>query len=100
MKGGIASGVIYPKLIARLASKYTFKNIGGTSAGAIAAGACAAAQYGRSHHHPTAFETLATLPEWLGAPATADGRSRLGARGASPRSRRSVQPRARVADVF
>src|SRR5471032_33300 len=77
MKGGIASGVIYTKLIARLASKYTFKNIGGTSAGAIAAGACAAAQYGRSHHHPTAFETLATLPEWLGAPATADGRSRL-----------------------
>lgn len=52
MKGGITSGVVYPGLIARLASKYQFKNIGGTSAGAIAAGACAAAQYGRSHTNP------------------------------------------------
>ena len=43
MKGGITSGVVYPKLVAKLSSKYRFKNIGGTSAGAIAAGACAAA---------------------------------------------------------
>ncbi|MFZ4875532.1 hypothetical protein ACL9RI_10635 [Janthinobacterium sp. Mn2066] len=77
MKGGITSGVIYPKLIARLASKYTFKNIGGTSAGAIAAGACAAAEYGRSHSNPTSFDTLAKLPEWLGEVVTADGRSKL-----------------------
>lgn len=77
MKGGITSGVIYPKLIARLASKYRLKNIGGTSAGAIAAGACAAAEYGRSHGNPDAFNTLATLPEWLGEVATPDGRSRL-----------------------
>lgn len=77
MKGGITSGVIYPKLIARLASRYTFKNIGGTSAGAIAAGACAAAEYGRSHGNPGSFETLAQLPELLGETATSDGRSKL-----------------------
>ena len=43
MKGGITSGVVYPKLISGLAAKYRFKNIGGTSAGAIAAAGCAAA---------------------------------------------------------
>ena len=47
MKGGITSGVVYPKAIARLATRFTFKNIGGTSAGAIAAAAAAAAEYRR-----------------------------------------------------
>ena len=37
MKGGITSGVVYPKAIDELAHEYMFKNIGGTSAGAIAA---------------------------------------------------------------
>jgi predicted acylesterase/phospholipase RssA len=77
MKGGITSGVVYPKLIARLASKYQFKNIGGTSAGAIAAGACAAAQYGRHHGNPQAFEALADLPDVLSEKAAADGKSKL-----------------------
>ena len=44
MKGGVTSGVIYPRLIATLAKTYKLRNIGGTSAGAIAAGAAAAAQ--------------------------------------------------------
>ena len=35
MKGGITSGVVYPPAICRLAEHYHFKNIGGTSAGAI-----------------------------------------------------------------
>ncbi|MBV4474789.1 patatin-like phospholipase family protein [Pseudomonas botevensis] len=65
MKGGITSGVIYPKLIARLATKYQFKNIGGTSAGAIAAAACAAAQYGHLNGNPAAFDDLNNLPELL-----------------------------------
>ena len=43
MKGGITSGVVYPLAIVELAQKYRFKNIGGTSAGAIAAAAAAAA---------------------------------------------------------
>ncbi|HTR74381.1 MAG TPA: patatin-like phospholipase family protein [Solirubrobacterales bacterium] len=47
MKGGITSGVVYPKAICALAEKYRFRNIGGTSAGAIAAAATAAAEYGR-----------------------------------------------------
>jgi len=42
MKGGITSGVVYPLAIDELARTYKFKNIGGTSAGAIAATAAAA----------------------------------------------------------
>ena len=37
MKGGITSGVIYPQAVLALARRYRFRNIGGTSAGAIAA---------------------------------------------------------------
>jgi hypothetical protein len=51
MKGGITSGVIYPELISQLSTRYRFKNIGGTSAGAIAAAACAAAEYGRGDRY-------------------------------------------------
>lgn len=77
MKGGVTSGVIYPKLIARLASKYEFKNIGGTSAGAIAASACAAAQYGARNGNPQAFNDLAKLPDLLSEKASPEGRSKL-----------------------
>jgi len=48
MKGGIASGLLYPPAILELAKKYRFHQIGGTSAGAIAAAAAAAAEYGRA----------------------------------------------------
>ena len=48
MKGGITSGVVYPTAIARLSRQYRFRNIGGTSAGAIAAAATAAAEYRRA----------------------------------------------------
>jgi predicted acylesterase/phospholipase RssA len=47
MKGGITSGIVYPRAICELAKAYTFKNIGGTSAGAIAAALAAAAEYRR-----------------------------------------------------
>lgn len=66
MKGGITSGVVYPRLAARLADHYRFKNIGGASAGAIAAAAAAAAEYGRTHGNAAAFKTLDQLPETLG----------------------------------
>ena len=47
MKGGITSGIVYPAAILRLKNKYRFRNIGGTSAGAMAAALTAAAEYGR-----------------------------------------------------
>lgn len=47
MKGGITSGVVYPSAVCELATDYSFKNIGGASAGAIAAAATAAAEYAR-----------------------------------------------------
>jgi hypothetical protein len=37
MRGGITSGIVYPRAIAKLAKTYNFRSIGGTSAGAIAA---------------------------------------------------------------
>ena len=77
MKGGITSGVVYPKLIYQLSRRYRFKNIGGTSAGAIAAGACAAAEYGRQHGIVGAFERLSELPGELGQKVQPSNRSRL-----------------------
>src|SRR5688572_5299789 len=47
MKGGITSGIVYPPLVSVLKEKYRFRSIGGTSAGAIAAAATAAAEFGR-----------------------------------------------------
>lgn len=51
MRGGITSGIVYPRAIAKLAETYNFRSIGGTSAGAIAATATAAAQLGASLQH-------------------------------------------------
>ncbi len=47
MKGGVTSGIVYPPIVLKLAQKYRFRSIGGTSAGAIAAAVTAAAEYGR-----------------------------------------------------
>jgi predicted acylesterase/phospholipase RssA len=47
MKGGITSGIVYPGAVVELARRYRFRQIGGASAGAIAAAAVAAAEYGR-----------------------------------------------------
>ena len=63
MKGGITSGVVYPHAICELAQTYRFMNVGGTSAGAIAAVATAAAELGRDRD---GFAELARLPAWLG----------------------------------
>lgn len=46
-RGGITSGVVYPGFVRTLAERYRFVQIGGASAGAIAAGLTAAAEYGR-----------------------------------------------------
>ncbi len=66
MKGGITSGVVYPLAILELAKSYRFKNIGGTSAGAIAAVATAAAEYRRRNGSMAGFEALRALPAHLG----------------------------------
>lgn len=47
MKGGVTSGVIFPGSIAEFATVYRFEQLGGTSAGAIAAALAAAAEYRR-----------------------------------------------------
>ncbi len=62
MKGGITSGVIYPFAVCQLGLQYRFKNVGGASAGAIAAGAAAAAELGR----PAGLVRLAQLPGEVG----------------------------------
>ena len=71
MKGGITSGVVYPAAVCTLAKTYRFMNIGGTSAGAIAAASTAAAEYRRQHpdtkdeQRGDGFASLAQLPEFL-----------------------------------
>jgi predicted acylesterase/phospholipase RssA len=65
MKGGITSGVIYPAAAVKLSEEYRFKNIGGTSAGAIAAAVTAAAELGRRGKNPDAFKVLQQLPDEL-----------------------------------
>jgi predicted acylesterase/phospholipase RssA len=76
MKGGVTSGIVYPPLIASLARFYRFKNIGGTSAGAIAATATAAAEYARRRTGTDAgFHRLADLPAELAQ--STDGRTHL-----------------------
>lgn len=73
MKGGITSGVVYPAAIAGLAERYRLRNVGGASAGAIAAGAAAAAEYARQRHGTDAgFRRLETLAKELGEPPPQD----------------------------
>ncbi len=65
MKGGITSGVVYPLALTTLAEEYRFACIGGTSAGAVAAVAAAAAEYGR-HIKGAGFERLESVPDEMG----------------------------------
>lgn len=48
MEGGTTSGVVYPLAVCELATSFRFRNVGGASAGAIAAAFTAAAELGRS----------------------------------------------------
>jgi hypothetical protein len=65
LKGGITSGVLYPTLLCELARRYRLVNVGGASAGAIAA-VVAAAEYGRQHGS-VGFGVLEAMPTQLGA---------------------------------
>jgi predicted acylesterase/phospholipase RssA len=63
MKGGITSGVIYPLAVCQLAHRHRLRNIGGASAGAIAAGAAAIAEYARADQ---GYRRLAEIPDKVG----------------------------------
>ena len=81
LKGGVTSGVVYPKALKIIASKYRLRRIAGTSAGAIAAGAAAAAQLGEfssnlNSANPPGFARLDALPGQLGK-VQHDGRTLL-----------------------
>jgi predicted acylesterase/phospholipase RssA len=66
MKGGITSGVVYPPAIFKLAHEYRLKNIGGTSAGAIAAAIAAAAEFRRRRESSMkGFDLIGRLPTML-----------------------------------
>ena len=80
MKGGITSGVVYPLAVCRVAEKYRLCNIGGASAGAIAAVAAGAAEFGRvtgSRRDGAGFAGLETLPEKLTAEVGPEKQPRL-----------------------
>ena len=81
MKGGITSGVIYPRAVGRISKRYRLKKIGGASAGAIAAVFAAAAEYGertvaagevdesslrRTSSSAVGFRRLELVPDELG----------------------------------
>ncbi|MGD1065508.1 MAG: hypothetical protein ABR975_01685 [Vulcanimicrobiaceae bacterium] len=66
MKGGITSGIVYPAAVVEIAKAFVFKNVGGTSAGAIAAALTAAAERCRCATGTDAgFQRLANVPTWL-----------------------------------
>jgi hypothetical protein len=76
MRGGITSGIVYPGLISKLAERYAFQSIGGTSAGAIAAALTAAAEYAR-RKGPDTFREVGEVPGWLGCPSKSASGSNL-----------------------
>ena len=66
MKGGITSGLVYPRAICHLATRYRIRRTGGASAGAIAAAFTAAAECGM--RAPSGgFELLDRTPTMLGS---------------------------------
>jgi predicted acylesterase/phospholipase RssA len=66
MKGGITSGVVYPRAACRLATRYRLRRVGGSSAGAIAATMVAAAEHGRGSVDG-GYVRLNSVPDDLGA---------------------------------
>ncbi|CAL9361271.1 hypothetical protein SUDANB95_00671 [Actinosynnema sp. ALI-1.44] len=65
MRGGAASGVVYPWAVVELARHYRFRSLGGASAGAIAAAFTAAAEKGRD---AGGFGKLADVIRWFAHP--------------------------------
>ncbi len=66
MRGGVTSGIVYPRAIEHIAKEFTLIGIGGTSAGGIAAGIAAAAEYRRRETGSLeGFELLGGIPDDL-----------------------------------
>ena len=68
MKGGITSGIVYPLAVCEIAKKYQLRNVGGSSAGGIAAAFAAAAEHDRDGG---GYGKLAGLPARLGGDLSA-----------------------------
>ncbi len=82
---------MYPWAIVEIARAYRFRNIGGTSVGAMAAALAAAAEYGRRNGNDFAFEPLRRLPGALGE-TLPDRRTRmLSLFQTNPRGRRLLE---------
>jgi predicted acylesterase/phospholipase RssA len=78
LTGGVTDGVIYPWAILELARAYRFKNIGGTSVGAMAAAITAAAEYARRRGFLSGFnDVVLTMPRKLGEDVKKCGRTRI-----------------------
>jgi predicted acylesterase/phospholipase RssA len=78
LTGGVTDGVIYPWAVLELARAYRFKNIGGTSVGAMAAAVTAAAEYARRQGFLSGFnEVVLKMPRKLGEDVKAKGRTRI-----------------------
>ncbi len=73
MKGGITSGVVYPAAMLGLSRRYRFRNVGGASAGAIAAVVGAACEYRRRGGEAQSFTRLKEINEELGKPGFLEG---------------------------
>ncbi len=77
MKGGTTSGVVYPLAVCEIARRFRLRNVGGASAGAIAASFAAAAEIGRAGSmNPRTRQPLAPLD--ADQPAPVPGRARPG----------------------
>jgi predicted acylesterase/phospholipase RssA len=77
MKGGITSGVVYPYAVVEIARAFRLRNVGGTSAGAIAAAAAAAAECGRTRGRVDACDELEQLPTFLASKVPGESRTHL-----------------------
>lgn len=76
MEGGVTSGIVYPSFVARLSERFRLRSIGGTSVGAVAAVAAAAAQFRRNlDGSADGFTRLAAIPVELQQDIS--GKSRL-----------------------
>jgi len=73
MKGGITSGVVYPGAIRKIAGKYRLRNLGGASAGAIAAVAAAACEFRRNQGAENAYDVLREVSAEISQPGFVQG---------------------------
>lgn len=76
MEGGVTSGVVYPTFVAGLSRRFRLRSIGGTSVGAVAAIAAAAAQFRRNGTASSdGFDRMEKIPRQL--QEAVGGKSRL-----------------------